>query len=324
MASNEGTINLCGCGCGGTPSSGRNFLPGHHMRLPKYSQKGKHDPAKYLFGICPYCRIVFPYYVSTPKVYCCGDHYWADRRGRTYEEIHGEARAKEIREKKRGQIPWNKDLTKENSQEVRDSFSTPRKGEGNPMYGKTSWNSGLTKETDERVAGYSVPRSLEARALIADATSKRIMENGSVHKFYKTGTVTLDRLGITARYRSSYEKKALLLLDSYSDVITVSVESIRIKYFWGDGSTHYYIPDLLVTVQNGKSYIIEIKPSCFVDDPINILKMCAGRKYAQKHNMTYLIWTEKFLFNENSVTTMFPQVTEGATAAFLTKEDDIV
>jgi len=32
---------LCGCGCGGTPSPGYKFLPGHHMRLESYKQAAK-------------------------------------------------------------------------------------------------------------------------------------------------------------------------------------------------------------------------------------------------------------------------------------------
>ena len=301
----EEIYNLCGCGCGGVPSPGRKFLPGHHARLPEH--KRKPNPEKYVERECPYCGKVFSCYKSSSQVYCCPEHYYESMTDKTYEEIHGPERAEEIKENKKGQVPWNKGLTKEE-----DSRLQPR---GCFKGVEEAWNKGLTKETDERVAKYSVPRSLEVREQIAEASSQRIMERGSNHKFYKNGQLVLDRLGITVWYRSSYEKEALFLLDSYSDVIEVSVESIRIKYFWEDGSTHYYTPDLLVTVQDGKNYIIEVKPKGFLDDPINVLKIQAGREYAKKHNMTFLIWTEDFLFNKNGVTTTFLQVTGENTAA---------
>jgi len=314
MGDSEEKNNFCGCGCGGVPSSGRKFLPGHHMRLPEY--KREHDPEIYVEGKCPLCGKIFYFYKSTPQVYCCSEHYYESMRGKTYEEIHGEKKAKEIREKQQGNIPWNKDLTKENDPRIQ--------ARGCFAGGYEAWNKGLTKETDERVAKYSVTRSLEVRERIADSSSKRIMETNSSHKFYKNGEITLDRLGITAWYRSSFEKKALLLLNSHYDVIDVSVESIRIRYLKEDGSIHYYTPDLLVTTKEGRNYIIEVKPSAFVEELDNKLKIQAGKEYARKHNMVFLVWTENFLFNENSVTTMFSQVTEKATAAFLKEEEDIV
>jgi len=171
---------------------------------------------------------------------------------------------------------------------------------GHNKRGKPAWHRGLTKETDSRVAKLSVSRSLETRKKIAIASSKRVMEGvlGS-HKFYKNGWVVLDRLGIKIYYRSSYELRALQLLDSYSDVIKVSGESIRIQYKKEDGSTHYYVPDLLVTTADGLNYIIEIKPSYLLEEKNNQIKFEAAKKYVKKHNMIFLVWTENVLFNED-------------------------
>ena len=144
------------------------------------------------------------------------------------------------------------------------------------------------------------PMALETRKKIAIANSKRVMEGfiGS-HKSYKNGWVVLDRLGIKVHYRSSYELRALLLLDSYSDVVEVSSESIRIQYEKEDGSTHYYIPDLLVTTVDGSNYVIEIKPNYLLKEKNNLLKFEAAKKYAVKHNMVFLVWTENTLFDKD-------------------------
>jgi len=149
-------------------------------------------------------------------------------------------------------------------------------------------------------AGKRHPMALEVRARIAISVSKRVMDGTlGIDKFYKNGWVVLDRLGIKVYYRSSYELRALLLLDSYSDVIKVSSESIRIQYEKEDGSIHYYIPDLLVTIADGSSYIIEIKPNYLLEEKNNQIKFEAAKKYAVKHNMVFLIWTEDILFDED-------------------------
>ena len=304
-------IHYCECNCGGITKPGSRFLPGHHMRLPEYRHKC--NPENYITKICPYCGEEFQCYKSCPTKYCCQEHYGLDKRNKPISESQLAA----LREANCGREPWNKDLTKDDDPRIQ--------ARGCFKKGHPAWNSGLTKETDERVAKYSVPKSLEARKAIAIASSKRVMDGVlRTPKFYKHGWITLDRLGIKVYYRSSYELRALLLLDNYSGVIKVSSESIRIEYKKEDESIHYYIPDLLVTTIDGLTYIVEIKPKGFVGASENQIKFEAARKYAAKHNMIFLVWTEDILFNKNGVTTELARATSSATAANLFKVDDTV
>ena len=47
------------------------------------------------------------------------------------------------------------------------------------------------------------------------------------------------------------------------------------------------------------------------------LKFNAGLCFAKNHSMSYLVWTEDFLFNTNGVTTELTEETLSATAAVL-------
>lgn len=179
--------------------------------------------------------------------------------------------------------------------------------------------------------------SRESRAKISEAAAKRTQEIKLGRIPFHWGEVTLDRLRITLHYRSSYELKALLMLDSFSDVIKVSSECIRIKYIDEEGFERFYVPDMLITTNDGKQYIIEIKPEYLLQEKRNQLKFKAGFDFARKHQMQFILWTEDVLFGNNfsnynelllyqrnGVTTMLTEVTPSATAAFLIKEDDIV
>jgi len=304
-------INYCGCGCGGIPKPGGKFLPGHHMRLPGY--KRGHNPEKFVTKTCPQCGKEFQRYVSCQTKHCSSECYGKSMGGKSLSGLHLDA----LRKANCGKEPWNKNLTKEDDPRIqaRGCFKS----------GHTAWNQGLTKETDERVAKYSKPNSLEARKRKALASSKRVMEGtlGS-NQYYKKGWVVLERLGIEVYYHSSYELKALLQLDSCPMVSEVSRKSIRIQYKKEDGSTHYYIPDLLITTIDGSNYIVEVKPNCFVDDKENRVKSEAAIRYAARHNMIFLTWTEDILFSDNGVTTALAKVTLLATAATLSESGKVM
>lgn len=135
---------------------------------------------------------------------------------------------------------------------------------------------------------------------------------------HENGYVTLNRLGITLRHRSSYEKEASLLLDRCLDVVNVSYEPIRIGYKDDNGICHKYVPDYVVVMRDGSSFVIEVKPRGDLEDRINQLKFVAVRNYVEKHNMTFLVWTEDILFsNKNGSTTTLMEVISSATAASL-------
>lgn len=155
--------------------------------------------------------------------------------------------------------------------------------------------------------------SPKARQNLSIGASNRILNcktNGLL--WSECGIVTLERLGLTTHYRSSYEKKVLLLLDECVTVVSVAVEALRIEYSDNNSIVRNYIPDFLVVLTNDITGLIEVKPKYMIREAAK--KIEAGMKYAQKHNMFFQVWTEDVVFEKVSVTTMFEQVIARATA----------
>gem|GEM_PF-2626599 len=105
-----GYCGHCGCGCGETPKCrDRMFYGGHYMK-------------------------VFPYIRTAATRKKNGDA----NRGRVF--------PKGVLGVKKGNVPWNKGLTKEDERVARNSVYSWGHPRAEPV-----WNKNLTKETDERV-----------------------------------------------------------------------------------------------------------------------------------------------------------------------------
>ena len=118
-------------------------------------------------------------------------------------------------------------------------------------------------------------------------------------------------------YRSSWELKTLIYLDDSPDVLSYSSEEIKIPYSSKlDGKLHIYYPDFCVTARqkdgNIVTFLIEVKPEKQTRPPIqgkskrtyitevkewakNTSKWEAAKRYCQKHDMKFVILTEKNL-----------------------------
>lgn len=99
------------------------------------------------------------------------------------------------------------------------------------------------------------------------------------------------------RYQSSWELEFYKSLDENELVKSYYTQPFPIPYLWEDGSYHSYFPDCLIKYIDGHKELVEIKPSCFVNDEINQLKFEAGRRYALENNLTFKIVTENEIFN---------------------------
>lgn len=94
-------------------------------------------------------------------------------------------------------------------------------------------------------------------------------------------------------FRSSYEKKAYLILDDDLDVKTYKAESLTIEYLNPTSNTiDTYLVDLEIERMDGSIEFIEVKPSVFVNDAIVLAKTSA----ALAKNINFKIWTEIDLF----------------------------
>jgi len=166
------------------------------------------------------------------------------------------------------------------------------------------------------------PCSKERAEKISDSISKLYLEGFRPRTSYDAGWVTT-RMGEKVYCRSSYEKKAVDILNSFEDVISIKAEPLRIPYEVS-GARRFYLPDFLVSMTNGDSYLIEVKPMSQMEEGRNQIKFAAAKRYAKKHNMIFLIWTEDILFNNNGSTTTSLQEIVKATAATLSENGKVM
>ena len=120
------------------------------------------------------------------------------------------------------------------------------------------------------------------------------------------------------RFMSSWESRVFRFLDRNSGIIKIASEPFPIPYKHPkDGKTHRYYPDILVKNKDGTKFLVEIKPLNQVEPPkkpkrwtekakynyneailtycINQAKWKAAREFCEKHNLKFIIITEKEL-----------------------------
>lgn len=101
------------------------------------------------------------------------------------------------------------------------------------------------------------------------------------------------------KYRSSYEKKALMKLDEDDNVLKYEYESRNsvVKYQNPiKGITSSYLIDLTVEYKDGTKKLIEVKPNKWLQDPVIAAKIAAGHDFAIQNNMEFEVWEEIALF----------------------------
>lgn len=94
---------------------------------------------------------------------------------------------------------------------------------------------------------------------------------------------------------SRWEALRMQQLDEDKDVLTWTRTIDRIPYIDAAGKRRYYAPDFLITYQDGRRSIEEIKPVCYVNDLATILKADAARKHLEGTGISYRIVTEQEL-----------------------------
>ncbi len=98
-------------------------------------------------------------------------------------------------------------------------------------------------------------------------------------------------------YRSSWERKFMILCDMREDVVAWSSEPVEIKY-WStlDSKERKYYPDFYMKVQKGETYeefLVEIKPS------EQIKKPKPPTKNSKKALKSYKFLAEQFVKNKD-------------------------
>ncbi|MEI7485953.1 MAG: TnsA endonuclease N-terminal domain-containing protein [Chryseobacterium sp.] len=98
-------------------------------------------------------------------------------------------------------------------------------------------------------------------------------------------------------FRSSYEKKAFMILDNDESVVSYEIEKITIKYFNPIKKIDsLYVIDILVKHKDGTSKLIEVKPQSWLLDSVIQAKIEAGKIKAAEIGLPFEVWTEMDLF----------------------------
>ena len=105
-------------------------------------------------------------------------------------------------------------------------------------------------------------------------------------------------------YRSSYERKFIVWLESNKRVARWTSEAISIPYKYIDGKIHRYYPDYYVEMVDGRKFIIEIKPYNQTHPPVNdnlyanrewsknVRKWDSARQFCKEHGLEFQIIIE--------------------------------
>lgn len=161
-----------------------------------------------------------------------------------------------------------------------------RAGENNGMYGRR--------------------HSDDARQRMSETRTARIVAGVyDPGKWSKRGEVYAAKADRVIPYRSSWELRAIEMLEADPEVVSFEFEPIRIPYYYGfrnDGSLQrrYYIPDFLVLYRDGRRVLVEVKPVCHVTAAVNVAKFSAAHEYCLSEGISaHEVWTQERLFPED-------------------------
>ncbi len=116
-------------------------------------------------------------------------------------------------------------------------------------------------------------------------------------------------------YRSQWELKVMMQLDHDPKVIEWGSEELSVPYFDPTrGTVHRYYPDFKVKYQDGKTYLVEIKPHKqtkpsqaknkrrHLKESItyarNVAKWKSAKVYCEDRDWKFIILTEKEIFGK--------------------------
>ncbi len=140
-----------------------------------------------------------------------------------------------------------------------------------------------------------LPTVEQYKALVwRDQTTKR----KKITKKFKEGNFFSGKNNESLHFRSGFEESFYKTLEKMSDVVKYKPEPFKIEYFF-EGTSHNYIPDILVEKIDGKKELWEIKPKSQIELPKNKAKWIAANEYCKKRNWEFIVYTEKGLKDLN-------------------------
>jgi len=124
------------------------------------------------------------------------------------------------------------------------------------------------------------------RATISKRITQLYLEGGFQ---WATGTYVSSKTGATINYRSSWELEYAKLLDADETVTMWKYEPFAIPYEHS-GETKQYLPDFLVSYDDGSKELVEVKPDRLMYTSVNEAKRKAAISLCDVAGWTYVSW----------------------------------
>ena len=137
---------------------------------------------------------------------------------------------------------------------------------------------------------------------------------GTPRNAYERGVLHINRLNMDVKYRSSYERRSLEYFDQIESIIDLKYEGVVVEYEY-NGGIHHTPVDYLLTMDNGKKILVEVKPINYMKDLVVIAKLDAAREYAQSNGWGFAVFNEAQIKNLSSVTTTLQAAMPTATTS---------
>lgn len=263
---------------------------------------------------CYYGELKKPYYQTCKSCAQIGKIITEDQKEKISQSLKGIKRSKEFKENlsnymknnpkcQENLIPglgggWNKGL--KTSEEVKHKISIANLGKTRTEQQKQNISEGRKKMLAE-TGGFTK----EHRQKLSEATTRQYEKGFDPQLHHKKGWHKSPKAG-DIFYRSSYEKKAYLILDKDENVINYKAETVQIKFLNPIKNIEsFYLVDIEVEYKDQKRKIIEVKPEKWLEDQIVKIKIEAAKNYAKENNIEFEVWTELNLFgpiyNKNQI-----------------------
>jgi len=137
----------------------------------------------------------------------------------------------------------------------------------------------------------------ETREKLSKATIQQYMNGFDPKTHHARGEHISSKCDKIIKFKSSYEKKALMKLDADDKVLKYEYESTVVEYVNPvKGINGSYLVDLVVYYRDGTRKLIEIKPNAWLKDPVVLAKIKSAYEYAKNNGMNFEVWEEMALF----------------------------
>lgn len=267
------------------------------------------DPARVMKKACYFGTMEEPYLQTCKSCAQLGKEIPEEQREKIRQALKGIERSDEFKEKlseymknnpegvargKANLIPgvgggWNKGLSM--PEDVKEKMSKSHTGKIFSDEHCQHISEGRKKMLEE-TGGFTK----EHRENLSKAAARQYARGFDPQLHHRRGWHESSKAG-KVFYRSSYEKKAYLLLDEDDNVQTYRCEYVHVSFFNPvkkiEGT---YLVDILVEYVDGTEVLVEVKPECWLSDTVIQAKLDAAKLVAEGIGAKFEVWTEVSLF----------------------------